>query len=264
MDHSLHVDVCLTSISSRIAEVHKTISTILSQDYPSFNVYLYLSDEPFLLDKGVSKSLPESLQRLIRADKRFQVRFVPNWGPYRKAIPYLMEHQQQHRVFVTADDDTIYPSHWLSGLVEQYKIHRCIICYRGHAIQTSGKSFMPYRRWMTSGIRQNPDIYIVPTGKDGVLYDTTLLHPRIIDVNTALKVAPTADDLWFKWHSAAVGTSTFIINSDYSTGTFDGTDFEESLYQRFNKGGKNDDTLVSLSKYSRDSLKFDMLTLSSV
>lgn len=255
------IDICLTSISSRMEKIHLTIISLLEQDYADLTVNLYLSTEPFLLDKGVSKRLPESLEKIRRADSRFKVWFVPNWGSYRKAIPYLMVNGNRRALFATTDDDTIYPSNWLGDMVSAYQKHRGIICYRGHAMMRDGRKFLPYRRWMTNGIECNPDLFIVPTGKDGVLYDTAMIHPKIIDVEAALRVAPTADDLWFKWHTAAVGATTYVINTDYTSETFAGTDFSDSLYSKFNKGGKNDETLVRLEEYGRKELGFDFVGL---
>lgn len=255
------IDICLTSISSRLDTLHFTISSLLEQEYSSFSVNLYLSTEPFLLDKGVSTRLPASLETIRRADTRFKVWFVPNWGSYRKAIPYLMSGSTKRRLFVTSDDDTIYPVDWLGKLVSAYQEHHGIICYRGHAMMRDGREFLPYRRWMTNGIECNPDLFIVPTGKDGVLYDTALIHPRIVDIDAALKIAPTADDLWFKWHTAAVGATTFVINTDYTSDTFAATDFSDSLYSKFNKGGKNDETLARLEAYGREELDFDFAGL---
>ena len=49
------VYVSLTTISERIKSVHDTVSSILSQDYHVDRVTLYISKEPFIIDKGIKE-----------------------------------------------------------------------------------------------------------------------------------------------------------------------------------------------------------------
>lgn len=255
-----HVTVTMTAISSRFEALPRTIESLLAQDYPSFEVRLYLSREPFLIDKGIGSAPPDELRALERDHReRFQIRIVPNIGSYRKLIPFLIETWGERRLVATADDDTIYPPDWLERLVSSYLDLRCVIAYRGHFMQHDGRSLTAYRSWMRSRVRRNPDIFCLPTGKDGVLYDTIFFHPSVIDYRTALKVAPTADDLWFKWHTAAGDVPVYLINTDYRSQTFAHTGFQEGLYETFNKGGKNDEAISRLIEYGKNRLGFDMI-----
>lgn len=82
----LDVDVCLTTISGRIGQVHLVIGSILAQNPPPARVFLYLSHAPWLLDRGV-RDLPDPLHDLAAADGRLHIDFVENTGPYRKILP---------------------------------------------------------------------------------------------------------------------------------------------------------------------------------
>lgn len=251
------VAIGLTTIAARVETVSGTVASLLGQDYPSFTVNLYVSREPHLLDRGITGDLPRELQELQDGHRNFRVWFVPNIGSYRKLIPLLYQSLGHRRLLATADDDTIYPDHWLWGLVKHYQDHRCIVCYRGHFMARRDGHFLPYRQWMKNGIDRNPDLYVLPTGKDGVLYDTALLHPRVLDYDTALGIAPTADDLWFKLHSAAVDVPTFAIHADYRTFSLAGVEVGDSLYRRFNSAGENDETVRRLREYALGTLEFD-------
>lgn len=254
------VTVTMTAISSRLETLPRTIESLLAQDYPDFSVRLYLSREPYLIDKGIGDTQPAELEALQQANvDKFQIQIVPNIGSYRKLIPFLIETWGERRLVATADDDTLYPPDWLQRLVTTYLSLRCVIAYRGHFIQHDGQAFTPYRSWMRSRVRRNPDILCLPTGKDGVLYDTIFFHPSVIDYRSALETAPTADDLWFKWHTAAGDVPVYLINADYRVHTFAHGGVQQGLYESFNKGGKNDEAIGRLIEYGRKRLGFDMI-----
>lgn len=245
------ITISLTTISSRLGKVTRTLQSLLAQDYPHIAVRLYLSREPFLLDEGVPGDLPGDIAALSQADPRLAVRFTPNIGPYRKILPLLSEMNGLRALVATADDDTIYPATWLSGLYRAYSRHRCVVCYRGHQMRRSGREFTGYRSWMLAGIARNPDLYNLPTGKDGVLYDTSFFHPKVLNYLRALQIAPTADDLWLKWHySAFEDVPTYVINTDYRAQTFKDDPFGKSLFEVFNRDGGNDATIQRLEDYT--------------
>lgn len=245
-----HITVSLTTISSRLANITTTLRSLLSQDYPHFEVRLYLSREAFLLDKGVCGALPEELVELMKEDPRLLVRFTANIGPYRKILPALAEMRGARFLLATADDDSIYPADWLGRLYAAYQVYRCVVCFRGHHMLRQDRVFRPYRRWMRAGLVRNPDLYNLPTGKDGVLYDTGFFHPGVLNYARALSLAPTADDLWLKWHySAFADVPTYVIHPDYKTQTFKDDPFGVSLYENFNRDGGNDATINRLEGY---------------
>ena len=39
---------------------------------------------------------------------------------------------------------------------------------------------------------------VIPIGAWGILYPAKSLHPRVLDIELFLKIAPKNDDLWFK------------------------------------------------------------------
>jgi hypothetical protein len=255
-----HVTVTLTAISSRFGSLPRTIESLLGQNYPNFKVRLYLSREPFLIDNGIGDEPPSALTAMVQSHpNKFQIYVVPNIGSYRKLIPFLIETRGQRHLVATADDDTFYPADWLQRLVRSYTKLRCVIAYRGHYMQHDGQSLTPYRSWMRSRVRRNPDIFCLPTGKDGVLYDTIYFHPSVTDYRSALQIAPTADDLWFKWHTAAGDVPVYLINADYRAHTFPHAGFRQGLYESFNKGGKNDEAIEKLVAYARKRLRFNLV-----
>lgn len=252
------IHVSLTSMSSRMATVHKTLRSLIDQDHDDFVVHLYLSKEPYLLDEGVPE-IPDTVQALIEeAQGKLKVHYTTNIGPYRKLLPFLSEHWGLEVLVVTADDDTIYPPHWLETLFVNYEKYRCCIAFRGHRIVTEKGKFRPYRSWMKDRIFENPSNLILPTGKDGILYNSAMFPETVMDVDRALQLARTADDMWFRWNLAMNGVPLFVVETDY-TNTFEESSYESSLYLNFNRGGQNDVVVEALSQYFKKSKGFDLV-----
>jgi hypothetical protein len=253
------IDISLTSISSRMATLGQTLQSLLDQDYADLKIHLHLSREAYLLDKGVPE-LPADIAELqARSAGRLQIIYCRNTGPYRKLLPYLNANWGKSRLVVTVDDDTIYPRHWLSNLMRAHDQYGCVVAYRGHQINCGKGAIQPYRSWMRSRIEQNPSQLILPTGKDGILYDTAFFPINVLNVEEAMRVAPTADDLWFRWHLSLNGIPTYLVNTDYRAETFTETDYESSLYLNFNRNTGNDAAVAAVEDYFQQKFQFSML-----
>lgn len=241
------VIVTLTTISTRIANVHRVIESLLQQSYPNFEVRLYVSCSPYLLDEGVS-TLPESLKRL--RGPRFGVHYTENTGPYRKLMPALMEFRGTNRLLVTVDDDVIYPKDFLATLVTAETVYRCPVAYRGRRITLISGQIGPYKSWkktMLAGCKGEN----LPTGKDGVLYRPSYFHDAVLDLDVAMKAAATTDDLWFKWHTALAGYPSVLLFDSLSASFATTGDEGVSLFDSFNKHTNNDMVVQALELYAQ-------------
>lgn len=250
------IDISLTSISSRIHTLPVTLRSLLNQSYADVCINLYLSREGYLLDEGVPELTDDMIAVQKEAGDRLKISYVFNSGPYRKLLPYLRENWGQSRLVVTVDDDTIYPDHWLQGLLDAYSRYSCVIGYRGHQIKLNDGKVAPYRSWMKSGVTLNPSPLVLPTGKDGILYNTAFFPINVLNLEQAMRIAPTVDDLWFRWNLALNGINAYLINTDYRSETFDESDYDSSLYLNFNRAGGNDDAIASLEDFFSDKYSF--------
>lgn len=253
--------ISLTVIHTRLPKLHLTLRSLLGQDYKNFEVRIYASREPFLLDHGIP-DVPAAIQRLISLDSRLSWRWVPNIGSYRKLLPALNEMIDEDQLIVTADDDTIYPPTWLSTLVQYYSLLNCIVTFRGHFIAIRDGAIAPYRSWMRQGIAENPSELVFPTGKDGVLYHTSHFDRRVLDYLRALELAPTSDDVWFKWHTAVNNVPVYCIEPDSKISLVE-TSEGPSLYFSFNHLGANDQAIMRLHDYAVTEWNFDLTNLST-
>lgn len=224
MKKKLPIIVSLTSIQSRLEDASLTIKSLLAQSTKADKVVLWLSKEPHLLDQGVEE-VPQSIRSLEQ--EGLEIRWTKNTGPYRKLIPTAKLMNRESCLIVTADDDVLYPDHWLKGLIDEYQRNEgCVICYRGRIMSKSkalnrwltSKKLKPYMKWLgtheVEDKRQlGPSFEIFPTGKDGVLYPSDKLHEELFNKSIYLNMAPTNDDIWYKAMTMITGTKVKCIES---------------------------------------------------
>lgn len=257
---SCKVTVCLTTIDSRLPHLHRVIESLHQQEVPPKEIRLYISREPYLLDKGISPDDPHLKE--LQKFPLLKVKWVDNTGPYRKIVPLLQEHFSHHvatdELFVTVDDDTLYPPAFLRVLLETYLSHDCVVAFRGRAMVLEAAEIASYPSW---GIGLDyPSMSNLPTGKDGVLYSTRFFTPDFVRLDDAIALAPTADDLWIKWQCGLNGVPAIVLNPIACTSDYKGfpvVDYSKeyrgnSLYSSYNASsaqGKNDDSVRKLEAY---------------
>jgi len=260
-----NLTVSLTTIDSRLPHLHRVIESLHQQQVPPKEIRLHISREPYLLDKGISPDDPH-LKELLKFSL-LKVKWVDNTGPYRKIVPFLQEHFSHNvatdQLFVTADDDTLYPPEFLRVLLETYQTHDCVVAFRGRAMELEGGEIATYPTW---GIGLDyPSMRNLPTGKDGVLYATRFFTRDFVRLDDAIALAPTADDLWIKWQCGLNGVPAIVLNPIACTSDYKGfpvVDYSKeyrgnSLYSSYNATsaqGKNDDSVSRLETYCKEQL----------
>ncbi|NMH60191.1 glycosyltransferase [Alteromonas ponticola] len=257
--------ISLTTIHSRVDKIHLVIESLLNQQTSiDFEVRLYISDEAYLLDKGIN-NIPDTLQRVAKnSDGRFNVFYTQNIGPYRKFLPLLKEYFADKIDFtylVTVDDDTVYPDNWLQGLIEANQKHNCVVAYRGRQLVCDEESVMPYNTWIHSDSTVlQPSLKTVGTGKDGILYRPEYFHPDIVDIEQALAACNHADDLWLKVHTAINGVPSVLLAESLEEAFQDlGEEDDNTLYRKINKFGGNDVAMSNLHRYFLNRYRLNLL-----
>jgi hypothetical protein len=251
-----HVIVSLTSIRAREQALRETVTSLVSQDISrEYEVRVHLSHEAYLMDEGFPEP-PKWIAELSDLNPlcALSTRFVRNTGPYRKLLPVLEEciDDGMKTVVVTCDDDTHYATSWLHELLRHHQIVGGLVAFRGHTARISpdGDNLLPYASWQMNPRKCHLSLANLPTGKDGVVYRPTYFDRAVLDVDVAMQLAPTADDLWFRWHSLVRGIPCYLI--DLGDRVFeDVPSFEEqvSLWEVYNKKGGNDRTISVLEKH---------------
>lgn len=207
VDHEVAEDVVvsLTTYPARIAIVWKTLETLYRQSVKPGVVVLVLSREEFPNEK-----LPDSVLKYKAQGLR--IIFVEgNNRSYKKLIPTLQEFPDN--IIVTADDDVLYPSSWLGDLITAHRERPGhIIGHRGTVISGEGKSVDPYVTWPQANT-QSSSSRVFLTGMGGILYPPSSLPiDTTSNMELAMRLAPTADDIWFKAMALFAGTTVSKVS----------------------------------------------------
>lgn len=243
--------ISLTTISGRLERLKKTIKSILEQGADIHSINLYISDTPYLLDKGIDKNSNELIEIY---NMGVNIYCVPNTGPYRKQIPIVYQLKKLGAdpltPIITMDDDVIYPNNIVERLMA-IKNHDFVVSHRGRTILLNKDGISNYADFSVPTSHSN---YLnLGTGKNGILYRLGFFPDSIRGYFGPI-IAPTADDLWCKWITACRCIPTEVLEPQAA---FDSKlDFIESdpkdknsLFHSFNSKGSNNYAIQSLENY---------------
>ncbi len=217
--------VCLTVISPRLHTLPRVVASLLRQTLPPARIHVYVSEEPYLLDAGVRPD--DAVLQGVCSLPRVTVHWVPNLGPYRKVAPYLsapvvpIAGCVDPQLFITADDDTLYPPRFIEYLIRKRQALGGIVAHRGRRIRPTAEgsgaaAYLTYAQWH-DGLNA-PRLANLPTGQSGVLYHRHDF-PDDLQLEAALVLAPTHDDLWLRWLTARRGIEASILQPNAAART---------------------------------------------
>jgi hypothetical protein len=215
------ITVCLTSISPNIDILHPTLRSLVEQSLKPDRIVLYLSEEPYLLDKGFPGRKVPAFPPVV------EVRWTKNTGPFRKLLPLLREYWGKDEIIITVDDDTVYHSELVEKMVTAYKETGCCIGCRCIYVGDPRTS-----EYVTTAARER-DVYNFHTGKGAVLYHPSMFKHEGILSEDYLLFCPTGDDHWFNMWRMHLGTECLALNFKYMTR--DLTKRSTALYHNFNE-----------------------------
>ncbi len=206
------VYVSLTSIASNEDVLLTTLRSLLSQSVTPDKIYLFLSEEPYLLDRGFKGRRLRNgvLAQLLHHAPLISVIWVENDGPYRKLLPLLKEKWEEDCIIITVDDDSAYDKHLVKNLLEDHKTHNCAVAFRGMSPTLSwiGEFNYSRRNWDSYTPSSKVDesgasrcaLHNFPMGKGGILYKPSFFHKTgglIFSRELYRSTCPTQDDVWF-------------------------------------------------------------------
>jgi len=191
------VVISLTSIPSRLSKLHIVIRCLMDQTVHPEKIVLWLHED-------MKSSLPNTLTAL--QGDLFEIHFTHLHCSHKKlihTIPLFPE-----KVVVTCDDDFIYDANWLISLYEEHlqfpkdivANHVRTISYDEHG------NLLNYKMWVYDGKKDTDSHRVLAIGGKGVLYPPHALDSQYGDEVLFLKLAPKADDLWFKAMEILKGT----------------------------------------------------------
>ncbi|TVZ17216.1 zinc-binding alcohol dehydrogenase [Maribacter sp. MAR_2009_72] len=183
------VIVSLTSIPSRLGTLHLTIRSLLNQNIRPKKIVLWLH-------QSLKMEIPKRLSHL--ESDIFEIKYSHLTCSHRKLI-HSLEHYPNETI-VTCDDDMMYRDNWLQLLYKEHRLHpNTIIANQTRYITYNEEGHvLPYKNWVYPKHNSINSTAVIPIGAEGVLYPPKSLSEQVMNTSLFLKLAPKADDLWFK------------------------------------------------------------------
>jgi glycosyltransferase involved in cell wall biosynthesis len=224
------INLSLTSIYDNKEILKKTIDSLLNQTKKADAIYIFLSETPYLLDKGI-KNVPLWLTELVDAGKVI-VRFVENTGPYRKLLPLLEEKWDSDELIITVDDDTEYMPNLVEEMVARYEETGACIGCRVVYVSNITEYVLTKAKYV--------DLHNFHTGKGGVLYHPSMfrnkIHPKYptgVLSKGYLTLCATNDDIWFNVWRMYNDVPCVTLRMEYMISDMTNNDF--ALYRAYNE-----------------------------
>lgn len=231
------VYVSVTSIFSNQSLLYRTLVSITKQSRKPTAIYVYLSEEGYLLDKGFEgrKITDKGLEQLIQNNKLIEVRWVKNIGSYRKLVPLLRDKWNEDCIIITIDDDTIYTEDLIENLVNDYNEHGCMIGYRGFTPKFKAFEDFDYKR-KDKAVKRS--LYNFLTGKGGILYVPSFFHGTgdlVLNESIFMETCDKGDDIWFYILRVKNGVECVIGNRQWMVKDLP----NKGLFKAFNSNDNN-------------------------
>lgn len=269
------VYVSLTTISARITTVMDTILSILQQVYPITAITLYVSKEPYLIDKGIP-TVPLELELLGDMDPRFSVVYTENLGPYRKLLPELRRRWREDCLIITMDDDKIYAPDTVLKMVELYyatgenhivanrafvRLNKPLrrICKRWCGLDEEVTELLQeavYRKENAQALVHSLGARYAfiraltcGEGNDGILYHPRFFTQLVFQWRLIRRLARTHDDFWFKMCALCSGYGVICVPKEGARNSAQiGDTMRSALHFNVNIGSY-DETLERLTQW---------------
>ena len=222
----MKIIVSLTSIYDNLASLQVTLQSLLDQSMKPDSIRLYLSEEPYLLDKGFTEfKIPPWLDEMP-----IELRWVKNIGPYRKILPILFKKQKEDVCIITADDDVIYHPDFVKRLVETYEKEKCCVAYNC-SLFSNDSTYITMKK---------PEVKSVSNfhkGNGGVLYHPSFFEGTEIFSDQCLTLCPTNDDIWLNFWRMRKGVPCYWLDEPFC---IKGIVNEKRLWMAYNQETNDD------------------------
>lgn len=244
-DTEIPIYISLTSIYKNQHILIQTLQSIKKQTRLPDKIFLYLSEESYILDKGFKdkKITNLNLLKFINDNPIIDIKWVKNTGSYRKLLPLLKDKWDEDCIIITIDDDTVYDSYLIENLINDYNRENCIIGYRGFTPLFDKVENFQYEK---RDKKQNLSLYNFLTGKGGILYKPEFFHKTddlIFNSNIYLSTCPTNDDIWFYIVRLLNNINCYVGNKKWEIKDLT----NGGLYEKFNSkktNNKNNNTIL--------------------
>ncbi len=197
--------VSMTTHGKRVNNVHLALESIAEGSQLPSRLILWLDDEDAFRNRS------DHLRRL--EGRGLEILVTENYGPHTKYYPYLQSVSAFRLPLVIADDDCLYPRHWLRGLVNAFDRDSTVVgCYRAQVLSLTERAIAPYRSWRVCRSSE-PSFLHFATACSGCIYPPKLLSAIKSAGREFQSRCPNADDVWLHVQAVRAGFKIRQITS---------------------------------------------------
>lgn len=201
------VIISLTAVPYRFHSLHLVLASLLNQSALPLAIHLWL-------DKASMSRLPKKVLALEKYGVCFHE--VDDLRSHKKLI-YALKEFPNHSI-ITVDDDVIYPSWWLEGLLSEHQQYPDeILAYSCKKLcLDAGGSIDTYESFprVSEGDQQASSSYF-GIGYSGILYPAGSLSQEVHNQEYFMAKCATADDIWFKAMALLQGSVYRKVNASF-------------------------------------------------
>lgn len=198
--------VSLTSFPGRMNLIKYAIFSLFNQSLKPDKIVLWLSRSQFINGEA---DVPKDVLNFV--DYGLEIKWCEDIKSFKKLIPSLREFPED--IIVTFDDDLYYESDVLEKLYNSYlKYPNYISAYRSRRISFNDDySLKMYQHWELSKTEQKPSFLNFSTNGAGTLFPPHSLDDEIFNMDLAMELTPTGDDIWFWAMAVKKGTKIKLV-----------------------------------------------------
>ncbi len=229
------VVLSLTSWHARIDILPLTLLTLVEQSARPASTEIWMTEEDLCLIPARVHSAFSSLGVTFRTSE-----------DYRSHKKWLNAVQERSDHFVvTADDDIIYPRHWLRWLMKDHRDDRRVsVAHRCHRMTFDASGDVaPYAEW-TKDVpaygETSPSLFA--TGCGGQVLHQRWLPKDALEPDRILSICPNSDDIWLACALAAAGVPRMRSNTYFPLLEISGS-YDASLQQYNDQTGYKNEQL---------------------
>lgn len=181
--------VSLTSYGVRINDtLPYTLYSLLQQSRKPNRIVVWIDNVNWN-----QNALPPVLKKLEELGVEFY--FVDDIRSYKKLIPAL--EMFPDNVIITVDDDLYYNPNTVEWLISAYQESnkRSVFGTWAYKSKVLEGHYLPYSTWKDEDSNSIEEFSLIGCG--GILYPPHLFDGEILKKELFMRMAPTADDLWF-------------------------------------------------------------------
>lgn len=244
----MEIILSFTTTPDRIHHIEPMLQSLKRQKALGQRIWLWLCHHYSRSGQTMSKTqVPDFVHKY-----GVEVHFTEDFGSNTKLLPTVQAIQDPDTILITVDDDTLYPEHWLEGLVQATKKDSSrAYGYRGKIFtpKRAGFFFRPTLKYKNTktvmpGAKEMSQLVDLLTGVWGICYRRSFFTESYLNLDQC-PAALHNDDIWVNGQLARLDIKRLCLPSP---GNFHDIDMESvgirRLWDSVNNGkGLNDKVL---------------------